>query len=271
MPQGRVRIMGKSLAALSVAMLALSCVQAHFSPEKGKDSGVGPDEGSLCPAPALACTPTPGVAPCDPACQTGGCDWCTSKCSVAGDDGAFICTASGTKLRNETCHVHGLGTHAQADDCAPGLICLGDFASDNTQCFALCGSNVDCPGVACADRPVIPPAPGAPLLTAKVCDPPYRSCATNCGDPRQGTGCLTGQVSYLITNDPLTGDNRTVCESTQGAGARGAACSHSRECAPGWFCLDTGVCHQVCDVMVANSCLNGGGCQYYGKQYGYCP
>jgi hypothetical protein len=147
---------------------------------------------------------------------------------------------------------------------------MGDNLSVVTQCFALCVDNLDCPNTDCTYRTLVKVA-DVPPITAKVCDPPYNSCATNCGNPMTGEGCpLPGQTMYLISYDRGTKDDRTVCEDLLGSGTRNYKCSNSRDCAPGWFCLETGECHQVCKIDVPNSCLNGTACLKYGNQYGYC-
>ena len=230
-----------------------------------------------CPAPAL-CIPSIVGTGCDPVCQTGtqtgSCKWCTEKCGIAGDDGTAVCVdrvSSGARDKWQSCTPANLAGHKQTDNCVPGTICLGDFGSENTRCFPLCGSAADCQNVACTPRQVAPPlTPDAPVYTAKVCDPPYTSCATSCCNPILGSGCLTGQTCYLVLNDSKTNDNRTVCEDAVGIGGRTSTCTYSRECSPGWFCTDSGSCRQVCDPKVPNPCLNGALCNPYGNQFGYC-
>ena len=277
---------------LALPFLTVGCVRASFSAPDEPDSGTEPDSGAepdsgltsgpdgpddvgVCSAPELcSLLPLNGTV-CNPVCQTGACKWCSQKCSIAGDGTVGCSERSGDGKVGKSCTITNLGSLGiprQSDTCGPGAICLGDFGSENTQCFSLCASDADCQGVACTPRPVAPPlTQDSPVYTAKVCDPPYTSCATTCCNPISGSGCLVGQTCYLVLNDSQTNDNRTICEDVTGIGNKQTFCNNSRECAVGWFCTDSGVCRQACDPKAPSSCLNGVQCNPYGNQFGYCP
>jgi len=282
---------------LALPVLMVGCVRASFSPPVAEDSGTkdSPEAGAdarvvvdvgVCQPTPLACTlPVTPLKPCDPFCQTGDCTWCNQKCSFAGDDGTPVCeTQDGAGKVGDSCTIYNQSAHDQYDTCAPGNICLGDYANQppNTHCFSLCRGIQDCTGVACNQRPGAPPTNGI-VPTASVCDPKYLTCtstsASPCCNPFASTAvdspnCPAGTVCYLVPQRDTNGNNRTVCEFWSGGGGTGALCNSSTDCFPGWFCNNnqggqTGTCLQVCDPSAAtNTCPNS--CNSYGNQFGYC-
>jgi len=278
---------------LAVPALMVGCVRASFSPLVDDSGTTGhPEAGAdivvdavMCQATPLVCTPAPSpLTPCDPLCQTGVCpNWCTQKCSFAGDDGTPVCeTKNGAGQPGDACTISNQSRHDQNDTCAPGNICLGDYGNpiSNTHCFSLCRGSEDCNNVACNQRPVAPPTSGT-VPTASVCDPSYLTCtstsASPCCNPLASAainspGCAVGEVCYLVPQRDSNGNNRTVCEYWSGSGSTGALCNSSTDCFPGWFCNNKGgqrgVCLQVCDPnsSAANPCT----CSPYGNQFGYC-
>ena len=272
----------------ALVWLLPACVRAVFSPiDPGIASGVGGAGGTVgdtisCPAPSVkACQAQSSVgATCDPVCQTGACDWCAKKCSLAGD-GSSVCSAAGPLATGSACAVFLDGTPDRYDLCASGNICLTpDLGSGLSYCFALCRTAIDCPsGGACSER-VLSASSDLPV-SVKVCDPPYRSCNPSapqrCCDPLGTVGCDAGQFCYLAPPDPVTRDDRTVCDYSTGAGGRTSPCNTSRDCMPEWTCFGasagvTGVCRRVCDPKATNPCgVGGGACGSYGNQYGLCP
>jgi hypothetical protein len=271
------------------------CTRAELSAVR--DSGVLDDAAAETPASRdgsqgdlLVCrSPTPdGCLPppqtagvCDPVCQVGACDWCSQKCSYAAD-GSPVCSRAGEGKAYGPCIISLAGTAQQSDDCTPGNICLvPELGSGLSYCFALCRSSLDCPGgVTCSDR-TLSNSSGRVVLV-KVCDPPYRSCSPAspqpCCDPIGSTlaDCAVGQFCYLVSSDPGTQDNRTVCDFATGGGGPGAPCSASRDCLQGWTCVGAqpggaGVCRQVCNRNAANPCGSSSRtCLDFGNQYGIC-
>lgn len=276
--------MKTSQVNFSVAVLAVlgACTRASFSPIDQSDSGTGDTadeavEARVCSAPTVsACTTQIATgAPCDPVCQAGTCDWCSQKCSLAGD-GSTVCSSVGTRTTGSACVVSLAGTASQYDNCVAGDICLSPVLGSGVfYCFVNCRSSTDCPGgVACASRDIALTSSGS-YITTTVCDPTYHKCdssvAGSCCNPVADTGCSTGQFCYLVTPDPQTNDSRTVCEYGTGIGGRSSVCSSSRDCSEGWACGAAGVCQKVCDPTASNPCSAGGVCTAYGKQYGLCP
>lgn len=269
---------------LALPALVAGCTRATFPPVVVQDSGPdGPPDGGtvdagICQADVgITCASTTlnsGV--CDPVCQTGSCAWCQGqKCSVRGDNGESTCTSAGPKTLNDYCTITNPNTRLQFDNCGLGYICMGDFGAGVTQCFSFCGSSADCAGnVDCTPRPVAadpqPPSILAPRV--KVCDPAYGTCPSCC-DPIGNTGCPVqgGQTCYLVSNDPKTQTNRTVCEFVSGGLSTGAPCSYSRDCLQGSGCY-AGVCHTVCNPSVSSTCANTNApcIAPTGSQYGYC-
>jgi hypothetical protein len=276
----------KALVFFVVALSGLACVRAQFSPVEGKDSSV-PDrsapkkDASSCPAPNKCSAQPAGGAPCDPVCQTGTCDWCSEKCSIAGD-GTTTCSAKGEGDALSGCNISKPGTDLQYDDCAPGNICLPAGGTGYSYCFKHCGSSADCIGAPCLLRSLTTKT-GSTALQVRVCDPPYSPCNDavpgNCCDPvsKTGSGCRDDQTCYLVppspnTPDPKALDNLTVCDFTEKIGTKRARCSSVRDCAEGWSCNSTLLCQQVCVPNdTSNPCPDGGICTAVGKQYGFCP
>ena len=275
------------ICLLAVVSCLFACTRATFSSIPGLDAGTkSPDlaggSPDLAPANADACAlpvsrcvgDAASVDPCDPVCQAGSCDWCTQKCTED-INGHPVCGAYDKANSQGTyaqCTVQHAGSPTQSDNCDPGNIALmPDPGSGIYYCFALCRSNMDCPGgVACA--PQLLSSSGASQVEVDVCDPSYDSCnpgaTTPCCNPVDSTGCPIGRYCYLVAPD-ASGDSRTACEYTQGTTTRTGNCSSVYDCAKGWTCIDGG-CRQACDLS-ASGCPNGGFCTPSGNQYGYCP
>jgi hypothetical protein len=233
------------------------------------DASLGPEAGTICPAPSvLACVPST-IARCDPVCQTGTCDWCTQKCSyaLAGATAQPTCARKGQKTFPQACGVTSSGSVGQYDDCAPGSICLPPIIGDNpTYCFSLCGSKVDCLyAVQCGQRKLS--SAGGLVF---VCDPPYDPCGVDgtCCDPLGGTGCAANRVCLLVSPDLGSAHSRTVCEFANGDGRNGSPCESSRDCQKKNTCANN-ICRQVCNSN--NACPNFGTCTPWGSEYGICP
>jgi hypothetical protein len=226
-----------------------------------------PDAAGSCAA------PTGTGALCDPVCQTGNCQWCSDKCSVAGN-GTTSCSSAGTGQTGDTCDIHEPDSSSQYDTCAAANICLPIPGTLTNHCFQHCRTAQNCPGGTACTKRTLSVRNG---VDVSVCDPSYSKCDDAapgaCCDPVKQVGCPSGYC-YLIS--PTTGgDSRTVCEyETNETGVRGTVCSSPRDCAPGWTCNPTFQCQQVCDLKnpSSNQCTYGGNCmQLAGNQYGYCP
>jgi hypothetical protein len=258
----------------TVLTLLLGCAKATFVPV---DAQSGVDDVNTCVNPV---TPKPNCqvqssSPCDPVCQSGTCNWCNQKCTLAGD-GTTVCAGSGKITSGNTCTIYLLATAQQHDECQPGDICLSPVnGATISYCFTLCHSLDDCAGgVACAPRTLS----SSPM--ALVCDPAYTSCdpaaAAPCCDPlastAASTGCPEGRFCYLVIPDS-SGHSRTTCEYATGGGGRGDACQSSRDCLAKYVCAPSaagtsGTCQRVCNK--ATPCTSGS-CVDLGAEYGYCP
>jgi hypothetical protein len=258
----------KALVFYVIALSGLACVRAELSPVETKDSSAPKPDAFACLAPKCTAQPT-GGAPCDPVCQTGTtCDWCSEKCSIAGD-GTVACLSIGTRETESLCTRSSPDSPLQHDDCVAGDVCLPIVGSQGDYCFRHCGSNLDCPGgVRCAERPLTTTG-----RTAMVCDPHYTGCDPSapgggCCDPTTGSGCTDGRFCYLVAKDPVTQESRTVCEYTTGINTR-SECSLASDCADGYSCHPSlRACRQVCDLSHP-ACLVGT-CTPNGNQYGFC-
>jgi len=264
-----------SLLVLLVPTLA--CTKPNFvstSPDAGgaggvADSATGPEVSVTCPEPNLACSASGTTGTCDPVCQTGGCDWCSQKCTYAFDGVAAqpACASAGQKAFPELCSATSAGLPGQSDDCAPGSICLLPVSGGTSwYCFNLCRIKEDCPtGVECGERSLFPQG-----VSVKVCDPFYDQCGPDgtCCKPLLGTGCAANRFCYLVSPDLGTGHSRTVCEFNTGAGRNASFCSSSRDCMTANTCVNGG-CRRVCNDT--NLCPGGGTCTKAGGEYGYCP
>jgi hypothetical protein len=271
-------------------VIAAGCVKAEFvpttdgatGPDDAGDIGsadsdaratsdtAGPEARPICSAPTVFGCGTLALAPCDPVCQTGDCDWCTQKCSYAyatDNRGPVpMCAATGTAKAPASCTVSFEGTARQSDDCAPGSICLaGTIGETRRYCFVLCRSAIDCPGgVACGERP-LSLAGGV----VDVCDPPYDPCGPDgtCCDPLADTGCGADRHCLLVTPDQGSGHSRTVCEYAYGDGRNGSSCTSARDCQTRNACVN-GSCQAICDA--SHPCPGAGTCVPLGDEYGYC-
>lgn len=293
MRDSSTNLMASWLAVL--LMSSLACVRANFVPETNAnggagaggagggtggagndDSGLQPDLGGTCPAPALC--PTTATDTCDPVCQIGNkCNWCSQKCTLALVGGTAQATCA-TKDPNpvavfQPCGVKSSGLPIQEDNCLPGSICLqpinGGVVSTG-YCFALCHNSIqDCLGVACTQRSL-----SASGGTVTVCEPPYSQCGLDgsCCDPlaTPPSSCGTGRVCLLVAPDQ-SGHSRTVCEFSSGNSKNGDACASSHDCMVANTCVNDGAhngCHRVCNA--AYPCPVGN-CLQWGTEYGFCP
>ena len=260
----------KSLSLFVVAISGLACAQAQFSPV----SSASKNDASSCPETTNLCTgpgEIPSGAPCDPVCQVGNCN-CSDKCSIAGD-GTVACLSKGTLKAERVCTRFSPDSPQQHDDCEPGSVCLPILGLRNNYCFKLCNSSLDCPGVGgvrCAERALT-----RTNATAMVCDPTYYTCdpaapGGGCCDPTTGGGCTDdSRVCYLVSEDPISQNSRTVCEYTSGSQTSGS-CTLASDCYDGYSCDPTdGTCRQVCDTN--HACVaTGTVCTLNGNQYGFC-
>jgi hypothetical protein len=260
-----------------------SCVSGHcwrggmVSPDGGsEDTGLpvdmsGPD--LVCGGPVPECTPS-STGVCDPVCQTGCA--CPEKCSYSSKGELACVPLAPQNARTEPCDVFSYGAPEQSDNCIAGDVCLypGGRGTTNGFCFALCSSDVNCPGSRCVTRPVAPPPDGTstPPPVASVCDTPFEPC-----DPFTNAGCTDPDrpKCYLASPDPLTGASRTQCEYVAGSLTSPDTCTWSRDCVSRFACPEKGAswpragfCLPVCDP--AHPCPSGGTCKPYGSTYGYC-
>jgi hypothetical protein len=265
----------------TLAVLGAGCARASFDPVADaagapRDAAaVGDDSPALetsltCPAPSVASCVGGAADPCDPVCQTGACAWCAQKCSYSYAPGAVgtqpACASKGARTLAESCTVVSSGSPEQADDCAPGSICLAPTIGDSfAYCFSLCRSDVDCPyGVACGQRKLS--AAGGLIF---VCDPAYDQCGTDgkCCDPLADSGCDANRYCLLVSADLGSGHSRTVCEYSYGNGLNGAPCSSARDCLTRNTCVNN-TCMPVCNPV--KPCPAPATCHPLGAEYGYC-
>jgi hypothetical protein len=81
---------------------------------------------------------------------------------------------------------------------------------------------------------------------------------------------------YLVSPDPVTKADRTICEFGSGTLGNMQACSNPRDCFKGWTCPigdnlpEAGVCHPACNVAAPNCPPASKGCMPYGTNFGYC-
>ena len=283
-------------SALLIALLGLdaACTRAEFVPvsdggttaddasDTGQTSDANPlaDAGAgdvrrdtviICSAPSVpSCTGSGGTGSCDPVCQTGGCDWCTQKCSYVDRSGSGdvqpACTRAGAGVFPQDCAVVASGSPQQSDNCAPGSTCLPPIIGDSlTYCFGLCRSPADCAyGVECGQRKLS----AAGGLVA-VCDPPYDQCGVDgtCCDPLANSGCAANRVCLLVSPDLGSGHSRTVCEFSYGDGRNGSPCASARDCQIKNTCVNN-ACRQTCGSGAA--CAAGSTCTPLGSEFGYC-
>lgn len=283
--------MHRHLAAIpALLLIGVGCAQASFAPVA--DAAVAADhpeptddvadaqgrapwdssqeEAAPCPAPSVASCAPAASGVCDPVCQTGDCDWCTEKCTLAYSPGGGAiepaCRLKGAGVFPEACALVAAGSARQSDDCAPGSLCLPPFVGDGpTYCFALCRSRADCTyAVECAPRKL-----SAAGGTVTVCDPPYDQCGTDgrCCDPIANQGCEPNRICLLVSPDLGSGHSRTVCEFSYGDGRNGSPCASARDCQLRNTCV-AGACVQVCTN--AAPCPAGSACVAYGSEFGYC-
>jgi hypothetical protein len=243
----------------------------------GRDAGV---DHPCLPAVANANCPsdagTNGL--CDPVCNSR-CP-CFEKCSVD-TQGDLTCNQPFMPPQGQVGLLAFCSQYAQvsdpttqADNCAPGQICLNASAcSPGPRCYQFCRNDSDCPGGATCSRDG-----GA----YKFCDVPPKAC-NPLRSASANPGCDQGFSCYLST----TGAN-TLCDCQfdrsglmTGTGGPGSDCNHSRDCLDGNVCVQSlgfgkGTCEPVCllpvDGGAADTCI--GGCQVIpggtGTVYGYC-
>jgi hypothetical protein len=165
------------------------------------------------------------------------------------------------------CSPDSEGTAQQSDNCAPGLICLGEQSCFN-RCFQFCKTDGDCTDATCT-REVIAGQGGQ-----KVCDVPFvDTCVPSLG--MANTGCGGGAMAcWLSSNSPT----HTFCDCPFGATPSNGPCTRTRDCVKGLACVDRGTgepatCLQVCRLnsMECPSGLPASCRQYYGNPRGTMP
>jgi hypothetical protein len=182
-------------------------------------------------------------------------------------DGTPTCVAAGTVQLGDVCD-------ANADNCAPGLICLLEMCGNGlARCYRHCTSNDQCGGSACT----IPIDNNAGAATGfMTCDVPPRDC-----DPLAvgASGCPDPALNCYLTNA-----SETLCDCPSNPGKQGMnndPCTIYNDCASGFICIALGQqtaprCHFVCDIAQPSCPSNGdGGMQTCmpagpGAKYGYC-
>jgi hypothetical protein len=176
---------------------------------------------------------------CDPL-MVGGCGQ-NMKCSylLAADLEPHCHTIAGTHDFEEFC------SHA-ADDCGPGLQCIGDPSGMVVICRQYCGTDSDCPDGRLCNQVL----PGGEHL----CNDPPQSC-----DPLQ-QNCPSGQGCYAA---PYGGFR---CYTPRPNAAHpGEECPMTQACIPGSTCVpdassNSGArCYQFCDPSGA-ACPEGKTC-----------
>jgi hypothetical protein len=224
----------------------------------GVDAGHDAPIDRACFQPPMTCAAASGLT-CDPVCQKG-CG-CHQKCAVV--NGALACTTPFGPFGavGDACTIASDGA---SDSCSPGLTCMMDGCGN--RCYAYCRSDQDCPMSACNRD-----AGGG----QKVCDVLHVSCnpvktvPATWGCPLVNDGCYLSPTAVDVT----------LCDCPFGGngGGIGAACKLPRECDAGLVCIDpTGgnnfLCHQVCSLTGANTCLLGGACRplNLSAKYGFC-
>jgi hypothetical protein len=222
------------------------------------DGGDGGETGGCVPlAPLCSDGPAAGEA-CSPSCQIGCA--CGQRCNVV--DGKPACVPAGTVKLGELCN-------SNADNCAPGLICLIETCGNGlARCYQHCTKTEQCSGTACTIN--IEDIASNPTKYF-TCDVPPRAC-----NPVDNTGCPSASFNCYLTNA-----NQTLCDCPGSKmGMNNDPCMLYSECAPGFICI-SGVdmqmsphCHFVCDVSQGSKgctnaepvCTPG----VTGAKFGYC-
>jgi len=230
----------------------------------GAGGSGGAGGGAPCFEPRQSCEPSENGV-CDPYCRTG-CGDCREKCSV-NTTGALTCNQPMlAKLAGtlEACSIHASGSSSQADDCAPGHVCI-EGQTCFPRCFRFCRSDQDCDNAYCDGV--------AGNGTQRVCGIANTDTCTPLGVPNNG-GCGPGMACYVSSSHP----EHTFCECPLGNGGVGTECTQERDCNPGLACayiLRAGKaqCQQVCELSRGGvECLNTGHClQYAGASGGGAP
>jgi hypothetical protein len=224
----------------------------------GGSGGMGGQTAPSCFDARPDCTPSDDAGICDPFCQTG-CG-CREKCSV-NNAGTLTCNEPTKPVLKGTlaaCSVSSRGAPEQADDCAPGHVCLEEEC--NPRCYRFCRGDQDCDNAPC-DRTA---GAGGP----KVCDVPFTSCTPLGGT--KNVGCGIGAMACYLSSSH---SDQTVCDCPFNAGTSNDDCSRSRDCNAGLACTyvigaGKSICLQVCDLMAipnGSDCLSGtiGSCMPY--------
>jgi len=230
-------------------------MRCYLNPDSVPDGGQ-----PMCSSPPV--TPTCQDGPlsgedCNPTCQKG-CE--CGRCNVV-SSGHSACVPAGTIKLGEICKL------ANADNCAPGLICLQELCGNNLgRCYKHCTSNDQCDGTIC--QIPIPDAHGqaSGFLT---CDVPSHVC-----DPVNNTGCPDVAFDCFLTSASLT---LCDCPGAPPGGKNGDPCTIYSDCAVGFVCVGGvgGVAEPRCRFActVANpACTAGTTCipTGTGAKFGYC-
>jgi hypothetical protein len=226
---------------------------------QGTETGTeGGAEVGMCMAPAPLCSSGPDAGEaCSPACQTG---CACGRCNVV--NGTPTCVSAGTVKLGDVCNPN-------ADNCAPGLICLSETCGNGlARCYRHCTADEQCDGSRCTITIEDSKGNNTPYLT---CDVPPRTC-----NPVDGSGCPS-----VSLNCYLTSANETLCDCPTNPAKQGGPndpCTFYSDCGAGFICIagvggqTTPHCHFVCDVS-APSCPNSEPkCTPAGtgSKYGYC-
>ena len=187
---------------------------------------------SAAPVTALCAGAAAAGDACSPACQTG---CACGRCNVVGD--APACVPSGTVQLGEIC------TPGDADNCAPGLICLTETCGNGlARCYRHCTDDSQCGSTICT---IYIDDPSGKQTKYKTCDVPPRAC-----DPIANSGCPDPAFNCYLTSASMT---LCDCPANPPLGKYGAACMIYSECAPGFVCIaNVGIvspvprCHFAC-------------------------
>ncbi|HVR61359.1 MAG TPA: hypothetical protein VMU50_05635 [Polyangia bacterium] len=221
-----------------------------------------PDTGPVdCGSTAL-CAEQPGLnQECSLACQTG-CG-CGQRCNVTKTGPRCVGAPSPAKALGEVCQLTNGGVQG-FDDCAPGLVCLGEMCGKINRCYRLCSSDAQCgAGISCS----IPVNTQTSVLgfNPKVCDVPRQDC-----DPIAQTGCPSGLTCYLLN------DGNTLCDCpSSSASAEGGSCVLYYDCKASLTCVasagSSAACRSIC-ATASSTCAMGTTCKAIGAstKFGNC-
>jgi hypothetical protein len=193
------------------------------------------------------------------------------RCNVAGDASRCVQLTAGVLGPGQIC---SMGPGGQ-DDCAPGLICLGESCGNLRRCYRLCSDDNQCK----ADDDIhcrIPVLNNTKGTGFKACDVPHQDC-----DPVAKTGCLSPALTCFLANSGATlcdcPTNNAAVTPPAEVGKEGAPCIAYSDCKGGLTCIslmaDGGpqppTCRPIC-VPGKTTCAAGMTCSPLGPKYGFC-